>query len=128
MVQQLDLADELQERLIKFAVRVIKLADALPKTAPGRHIAGQLLRAGTSPASNYAEARNAESRADFIHKLKVALKELNETQVWLSMINLSHLIRSSRLTKVMDENQQLCKMINASITTAKSRLGRRNKK
>ena len=122
------LADELQERLINFAVRVIKLADALPKTAAGRHIAGQLLRAGTSPAANYAEARNAESRADFVHKLKIALKELNEAHVWLTMITLSQMIKSCRLSKVVDENQQLCKMINASVTTAKSSLGRKNKK
>ena len=72
-------ADNLEERLIDFAVRVIKVADRLPKTPAGKHIAGQLLRSGTSPAPNYAEARGAESNADFVHKLKVALKELNET-------------------------------------------------
>ena len=70
-------ADDLEERLIDFAVRVIKVADALPKSPVGKHIAGQLLRSGTSPAPNYAEARGAESRADFVHKLKIALKELN---------------------------------------------------
>ena len=114
-------ADKLQERLTDFAVRIIKVADSLPRTPAGRHISGQLLRAGTSPAPNYAEARNAESRADFIHKLKVVLKELNEARVWLEMITLSHQIKSCRLTKVMDESLQLCKMINASITTSKSR-------
>ena len=71
-------ANEVENRLIDFAVRVIKVADALPKTPAGKHIAGQLLRSGTSPAPNYAEARGAESRADFVHKLKFALKELNE--------------------------------------------------
>ena len=116
-------ADKLQERLTDFAVRIIKLADALPKTAVGRHISGQLLRSGTSPAPNYAEARNAESRADFIHKLKVVLKELNESRVWLEMIDRSKQIKSCRLAKVVDENQQLCKMINASITTSKTRRG-----
>jgi len=69
-------ANEVENRLIDFAVRVIKVADALPKTPAGKHIAGQLLRSGTSPAPNYAEARGAESRADFVHKLKLALKEL----------------------------------------------------
>ena len=77
------LADELQNRLIDFAVRIINVADALPNSPAGRHISGQILRCGTSPAPNYAEARGAESRADFVHKLKVALKELNETSVWL---------------------------------------------
>jgi len=119
-----DLADELEERLINFAVRIIKIADALPRSATGTHIASQPLRSGTSPAPNYAEARSAESRADFIHKLKVALKELNETRVWLRMITLSSLIEDDRLSEVRDENQQLCKVINASITTAKSRLER----
>ena len=64
-------ADNLEERLIDFAVRVIKVADKLPKTPVGKHIAGQLLRSGTSPAPNYAEARGAESNADFVHKLKI---------------------------------------------------------
>ena len=123
MGQARGLADKLQERLTDFAVRIIKLADALPKTAAGRHISGQLLRSGTSPAPNYAEARNAESRADFIHKLKVVLKELNESRVLLEMIDRSNQIKSCRLAKVVDENQQLCKMINASITTSKTRRG-----
>ncbi|HEY5885705.1 MAG TPA: four helix bundle protein [Pyrinomonadaceae bacterium] len=60
-------ADELEERLVDFAVRVIRLCASLPKTAAGKHISGQILRSGTSPAPNYAEARGAESQADFIH-------------------------------------------------------------
>ena len=75
-------ADVLEERLIEFAVRIIKLAARLPKTAAGRHIAGQILRSGTSPAPNYGEARGAESSNDFIHKVRVVLKELNETLIW----------------------------------------------
>ena len=74
-------ADKLEERLIDFAVIIIKLSASLPKSAAGRHIAGQILRCGTSPAPNYGEARGAESRADFVHKLRVVLKELNETSV-----------------------------------------------
>ena len=69
-------ADELEERLIDFAVRAIRLCASLPKTPAGRHISGQILRSGTSPAPNYAEARGAESQADFIHKLRIVLKEL----------------------------------------------------
>lgn len=70
-------ADELEERLINFAVRIVKLASQLPRT-PGKHVAAQALRAGTSPAPNYGEARGAESHADFVHKVRIVLKELNE--------------------------------------------------
>jgi four helix bundle protein len=79
-------ADQLEQRLIDFAVRIIKLSGSLPKTPAGNHIAGQILRAGTSPAPNYGEARGAESYADFIHKLRIVLKELNETSIWLRII------------------------------------------
>ena len=75
----------LEERLIHFAVRIVKLSANLPKTAAGRHIAGQILRSGTSPAPNYGEARGAESPNDFTHKLRVVVKELNETLIWLRM-------------------------------------------
>ena len=78
--------DDIEERLIDFAVRVIVVCEALPRTAVGRHIGGQLLRSGTSPAPNYGEARAAESGKDFVHKLKVVLKELNESRIWLKMI------------------------------------------
>jgi four helix bundle protein len=74
-------ADALQERFVSFAVKIIDLAAHLPKTTAGRHVGGQILRSGTSPAPNYAEARGAESRADFVHKLRVAAKELNETGI-----------------------------------------------
>ena len=74
-------ADELEERLVDFAVRIVKLSFGLPKTPAGRHIAGQILRAGTSPAPNYGEARGVESHADFVHKLRIVLKELNETSI-----------------------------------------------
>jgi len=78
---------DLENRLIDFAVRIIHVAESLPKTKVGNHIAGQLTRCGTSPAPNYGEAQGAESRSDFIHKMKIFLKELRETKVWLQMIN-----------------------------------------
>ena len=112
-------SNELEHRLIDFAVRVIKVADALPKSAAGKHIAGQLLRAGTSPAPNYAEARGAESTADFVHKIKIALKELNESSVWLKMVCQAELMKPDLLDDLIDENQQLCRMLNASVKTAK---------
>ena len=67
-------ADALEERLINFAVRIVKLSASLPKTSAGRHISGQILRSGTSPAPNYGEARGAESHADFVHKLRLVLE------------------------------------------------------
>jgi len=70
--------DDIQERLIDFAVDIIKLCSSLPKNRSSNHIATQLLRSGTSPAANYGEARGAESRNDFIHKLRIALKERTE--------------------------------------------------
>ncbi|MEM6472459.1 MAG: four helix bundle protein [Planctomycetota bacterium] len=111
--------NELEDRLIDFAVRVIRLSDALPNSAVGKHIARQLLRSGTSPAPNYAEARGAESSADFIHKLKIALKELNETSVWLRMIKRAELIPDNRLEGIIDENIQLCRILNATVRTKK---------
>jgi four helix bundle protein len=114
------LADELEDRLIDFAVRIIKVGNALPKSGGGKHIADQLLRCGTAAAPHYAEARGSESRADFVHKLKIALKELNECSVWLRMVCRAELLRPDLLTGLLAENQQLCRILNASITTAKT--------
>src|SRR6185503_5145171 len=86
-------ADELQERLIDFAVRIVILSANLPKTPAGKHIAGQILRSGTSPAPNYGEVRAAESHADFVHKLAIVLKELNETSIWLKIVERSQLLK-----------------------------------
>ena len=83
---------DLEDRLIDFAVRIIQVAESLPKTRVGNHIGGQLIRCGTSPAPNYGEAQSAESPSDFIHKMKVGLKELRETKVWLLMIVKANLI------------------------------------
>ncbi|HHB90322.1 MAG TPA: four helix bundle protein [Anaerolineae bacterium] len=69
--------DDLQDRLIQFAARIIKVSNALPPTIAGRHIAGQLLRSGTAPAAHHSEARAAESPSDFIHKMKIGVKEVN---------------------------------------------------
>lgn len=113
-------ADEIEERLIDFAVRIIKLTSRLPKTAAGRHIAGQVLKSGTSPAPNYGEARSAESRADFVHKLGIVLKELNETLVWLKMISRSDLLKVELLSDILEENSQLSRIIGASIKTART--------
>ena len=111
---------DLEERLIDFAVRIIRIVESLPKTKVANHIAGQLVRCGTSPAPNYGEAQSAESRSDFIHKMKVALKELRETKVWLLMIVRAKLIKPvSKLDSLIGENDELISIFMSSIKTAK---------
>ena len=110
---------DLEERLIDFAVRVIRRAEFLPKSRVGIHIAGQLVRSGTSPAPNYGEAQAAESRSDFIHKMKISLKELRETRIWLLMIIRANLIKpASRIEPLLDETDQLISIFVTSIKTA----------
>src|SRR5688500_7156993 len=113
-------ADELEERLINFAVRIIKLSVSLPRTAAGKHIAGQILRSGTSPAPNYGEARGAESRADFIHKVRIVLKELNETSIWLRVIENSQMLKKQLLSESVGENRELCRIFASSLKTARN--------
>lgn len=112
-------ADELEDRLVDFAVRIVRLSAALPRTAAGRHIAGQILRSGTSPAPNYAEARGAESTADFIHKIRIVFKELNETLIWLRVIHRSQLLKYELISEILDENLELCRIFSTTLKTAK---------
>lgn len=79
-------AFDLQDRLVNYAIRIVRRSEALPDTKAGKYVASQILRSGTSPAPNHGEAQSAESRADFVHKLKIALKELRETEIWLKII------------------------------------------
>jgi four helix bundle protein len=113
-------AEEMEDRLIDFALRVGTLVDALPETRRGRHIAGQLVRCGSSPAPNYGEADGAESRNDFIHKLGIVFKELRETRIWLKMITKGKLIPDGRTGDLLDECEQLCNIIAKSLITAKA--------
>ncbi|MCP4166670.1 MAG: four helix bundle protein [Chloroflexi bacterium] len=112
--------DDIEDRLIDFAVRIVQVCDSLPDTAVGRHVRGQLLRCGTSPAPNYGEARSAESNKDFVHKLKVVLKGLNESRVLLKIIVRSGLLPADRLSHLQDECGQLCRIIGSSIQTLSS--------
>jgi len=113
---------DLEERLIDFAVRIIRAAESLPRTRVGNHIAGQLIRCGTSPAPNYGEAQGAESRSDFIHKMKVCLKELRETRVWLLMIVRANLLKpTSKLEPLIKENNEIISIFVTSIETAKQK-------
>ena len=111
--------DDIEERLIDFVVRVINLCGHLPDTAAARHVSGQLLRSGTAPAPHYSEARGAESSRDFIHKLGICLKELNESCVWLRIIVKSQMLPAAGMQSILSECQELCRIINSSIQTAK---------
>ena len=117
--------DELSDRLLDFAARVGKVIDALPDTRMGRHVAGQLVRSGTSPAPNYEEGRAAESRADFIHKLSICLKELRESRCWVRMIIKAELLPEARMADLLDECTQFCNIIGQSIVTAKDKATKR---
>lgn len=110
--------DDIEERMIKFAVRVMKVCDSLPKTPAGKHLSDQLLRSGTVPAPNYAEGRSAESKRDFVHKLRISLKELNEARIWLKVIVLSEMLPQDRLGELQSECVELCKILQSSIRTA----------
>ena len=110
--------DDIEERLIEFAVRIVRLCNAMPKTTAGRHLGNQLVRSGTSPAFNYGEARAAESKRDFVHKMRVVHKKLNESNINFKIIQRSKLLPENRLSSIMDECDQLCRIINASIQTA----------
>jgi four helix bundle protein len=112
--------NQLEKRLISFAASIISLTSKLPRTPQGRHICSQILRSGTAAAANYGEARGAESRADFIHKLKVVFKELNETTVWLEVIAESSMLSTESIVAIVAENRELCRIIGASITTARA--------
>ncbi len=116
--------DDLAERLLDFAARVGKVVDALPESRLGRHIAGQLVLSGTSPAPNYAEACGAESRRDFVHKLSIALKELRESRCWIQLIIKAELLPEQRLSEILDECEQLCAIVAKSIVTAKNNLSK----
>ncbi|MGP8200903.1 MAG: four helix bundle protein [Limisphaerales bacterium] len=111
---------ELSDRLWQFAARIAKVVDALPDTRVGRHVAGQIVRSGIAAAPNYDEARSGESRADFVHKVNVAVKELVETRGWLKFIILAGLLPAKRVAVLVEECNQLCRILGKSIATAKA--------
>lgn len=120
--------EELLERFVRFASEVGRVVDELPDTRMGRHIAGQLVRCGTSPAPNYAEACAAESRQDFVHKLSIVLKELRETRTWLRIIVHAGLLKDSQTDRIARECQELCNIVGASIVTCKAAIAREKRK
>ena len=110
---------DLEERLIDFAARCIKVAESLPNTRAGQHLSDQLTRSGTSPALNYGEAQGAESRKDFVHKMKVCLKELRETLICLKIIIRAELLAEEKLNPLINEANELISIFVISIKTAK---------
>jgi methylmalonyl-CoA epimerase len=113
--------EEFSDRLWEFAARVGKVVEALPETKLGRHVAGQLVRCGTASAPNYDEARSAESRDDFVHKLGIATKEMRESYGWLRFTIRSALLPATKVADIADEAEQLLEMLSRAVHTAKPR-------
>jgi len=110
---------DLEERLISFSTRIIEIVKAMPNDKVGSNLSNQLVRSGTSVSLNYGEAQSGESRRDFIHKIKIVLKELRETFICLKLIKRTHLLEDeSVLDKVLDENDQLIAIFVKSVDTA----------
>ncbi|MBI5582603.1 MAG: four helix bundle protein [Deltaproteobacteria bacterium] len=116
------MAYDLEERLLAYSVSIIKIIERLPNTRTANFIAGQLLKSGTSPYPNHGEAQAAESPKDFIHKLRISLKELRETQRWLKLIQRVPLItKTELLDAILKETEELIKIFVTSIRTAEKK-------
>ena len=114
---------ELEDRIVSFAARCIKVSAALPVTNVGSSsFADQLFRSSTSVAANYAEACEAESGKDFVHKLKVSMKELSETRIWLKLIGESGYVENTKLAGLITESQEISRIFGASVSTARKRI------
>ena len=114
-------AEEFSERLWDFAADVARTVETIPNTRVGRHVAGQLIRCGTSSAPNYDEACDGESRRDFAHKLGIAAKEMRETSGWLRFLVKLSLVPSQQIAPLIDESVELRKMLGSSLKTLRSR-------
>ncbi|MFN9664690.1 MAG: four helix bundle protein [Akkermansiaceae bacterium] len=112
---------ELEDRLIDFAVAIIDMTEALPNNKAGNHVAGQLIRSGTSPAPNYGEARSAESKKDFVQKMKISLKELRETMIWLKIASRQQMIAGIGIDRSIAECNELISIFVTSTRTADGR-------
>src|SRR6266568_3556747 len=110
---------DLEDRLLEFAANIVELTESLPNTRAGNHIAGQLLRCGPSSLSNHGEVEAAESRRDFLHKLRICLKELRETKRWLRLVGrVKKLGSPANLVTCLNEVEELIPIFMASIRTA----------
>ena len=114
----------LEDRIVKFAAQCVKVCAMLPvKFVGSANFADQMFRSATSVAANYAEECEAESSKDFVHKLKIAMKELSETRVWLKLIGASEYIDKAKLVDLIAESKELSRILSASVTTTKKRIG-----
>jgi len=118
---KMKLRRELEERLLSFAAECMKLTGRLSKTISGRYVAGQLMRSSASSGTNYEETCAAESRADFVHKLQLVLKELRESEYWLKLMRRGMLLPESALAPLQSEVEQLVRILAKSVVTTKSR-------
>ena len=122
-MNKVDQKFNLEERLLEYSVRIIKVVESLPNDRVGNHISNQLLRSGTSAYPNHGEAQAAESRKDFIHKFKISLKELRETKRWLTLIKRIDMFdKTERLDGIIEETEQLIKIFVSSIKTTQKNL------
>ena len=112
---------DLEDSLVDFAILALQVAEKLPKTYIGRHFGRQLIRSGSSPALNYGEAQAAESRNDFVHKMKICLKELRETMICLKIISRKPLVLQNDTDPVLKECNELISIFVKSIQTAQNR-------
>jgi four helix bundle protein len=112
---------DLRDRLLDFAANCLKLGGRLARTTPGRYVAGQLMRSSASAGANYMEARGAESRADFIHKLQVSPKEAKESQFWLALVDRANLLPPGTSDALTGETDALVRILAKSVVTAKGR-------
>lgn len=112
---------DLRERLLSFGVRIIKVVESLPKTSVGRTLGDQLLRSGLSVGANFEVAQGAESRADFVHKLQIALKEAREANYWLRLVDKATKLPHQRLVPLLDESIQLVAMLSKAVATVKGK-------
>jgi len=110
---------DLEERLISFAVLIVEIVGSMPDSRAANHLSGQLLRSGTSPALNYGEAQSGESRRDFIHKIKIVLKELRESFICLKIIHRAKLYRiEDKIVIALKESNELISIFVKSVETA----------
>ncbi len=117
---------DLEDRLVDFSVLIIGIVNEMPNSKAGNHLSGQIVRSGTSVALNYGEAQSGESSRDFIHKMKVVLKELRETFICLKIIHKANLYKSEEeIVKAKKENDELIAIFVKSIETAQSNINKR---
>jgi len=114
-------AEELANRFVDFAAKIIRTCGALCSDYTGKHIYGQLMRSATSAGANYEEARGAESKADFSHKLQIVLKELRESRFWIRLIIRAGLIPKDQILPILSETDELIRIIAKSVVTSKTK-------